>query len=94
MTSLWFVWASKDYTDWKKKIFHEIVAWTVTTTYIGMAQDWKVPATSDAARRIVKIVETVDNATTPTDTVTEYFYPNTGDKYNNVWDNRASLTYM
>lgn len=69
-------------------ISEEIVVVGTTTTYIGVAANGTT-LTSTATWSITKIIEVVAGGTTTTT-----IYLADGDfNFDNIWDNRASLTY-
>jgi hypothetical protein len=53
---------SRDIYDNRVKIYEEVIDSSTTTTYVGIAQQFKYPAESDAKRRVYKIVETKPSA--------------------------------
>lgn len=81
---------SRDIYDNRVKIYEEVIDSSTTTTYVGIAQQFKYPAESDAKRRVYKIVETKPSAWV---TKTKYHFSVTWDTFSYAWSNRASLIY-
>ncbi len=75
----------------------EITSWSVKTTYVWVCQDDN-PLSVTSAAAVWKITRYVATTVSTTVTTLQYYPSNSAWNcerwYNQIWDNRASLTYV